>query len=229
MKNTTGVRRLLIITAVAAASLSMACVAQAKGATVGNPASSAQAESLDVAASPGPGLGPTPEGVLPAVPQPKMPEKIPGYTELDPETGLHMTGTPVLVDLASYRLKVTGLVEKELDLSYDDLRRLPRAGSRPLLVCEGFFADTANWAGASLAALLDRAGLRPSATRLALTSADDYTITIGLKEALADGGFLAYELEGKPIPVIHGFPVRAVFPSQSGYMWAKWLVAIRVE
>jgi hypothetical protein len=59
----------------------------------------------------GPGLGPDAVGAMPPVIQPTWPQWIPGYTELDPDTGLHMTGTPQRIELAAYRLKITGKVD----------------------------------------------------------------------------------------------------------------------
>ncbi len=174
------------------------------------------------------GLGPDASGKLPPVIQPPWPLTIPGYTELDPETGLHMTGTPTRVDLAKYRLEVSGNVDRPLSLSFDDLRRLPRLASRPTIVCEGFFEDTAAWAGASFSALLDRAGVRSSARIIEMVCADGYKQTITLAQARSPDAYLAYELEGRLIPVLHGFPLRAILPSLPGYEWAKWIVAIRV-
>jgi len=176
----------------------------------------------------GQGIGPDASGRLPPVAQPPWPLVIPGYTELDPETGLHMTGTPTRVDLAKYRLEVGGKVDRPLSLSFDDLRRLPRLASRPTIVCEGFFEDSANWAGASLAALLERAGVQASARIVEMVCADGYKQTITLAQARSPDAYLAYELEGRLIPVLHGFPLRAILPSLPGYEWAKWIVAIRV-
>jgi DMSO/TMAO reductase YedYZ molybdopterin-dependent catalytic subunit len=178
---------------------------------------------------PGPGLGPDATGALPPVSQPPWPDQIPGYTELDPATGLHMTGTPQRIELALYRLKVSGNVDRPLSLSYDEIRRLPRLGSKPALICRGYFEDYANWAGASLAALLDRAGVRAGARRVELISADGYSTSLSLAEARAKDSFLAYELEGRILPVLHGFPLRAVFPGQDGNKWAKWITEIRVN
>ena len=177
----------------------------------------------------GQGIGPDATGKLPPVSQPPWPEKIPGYTQVDPETGLHMTGTPQLIELASYRLKVTGNVDRSLSLSFDDLRRMPRIGSRPTIICQGYFEDVANWAGASMAALLDRAGVRASAHEVDMVCADGYTASITLAQARSPDAYLAYELEGKLIPVLQGFPLRAILPSLAGYDWAKWVVEIHVK
>jgi DMSO/TMAO reductase YedYZ molybdopterin-dependent catalytic subunit len=160
---------------------------------------------------------------------PTMPAEIPGYTEVDPATGLHMTGTPTVVDFANYRLKVSGKVAHELSLTYDDVRRLPKLTARPNLVCEGVFTDTATWSGASLKAILEMAGVQPDAEWITMKAADGYSSALTVKEALQPENFLAYELEGQPLPVLHGFPLRAVIPSKNGFVWVKWLLEIVVE
>jgi DMSO/TMAO reductase YedYZ molybdopterin-dependent catalytic subunit len=166
--------------------------------------------------------------VLEPIVVPTLPAEIPGYTELDPATGLHVTGTAIEIDLASYRLEVTGKVDEPLSLTYDDLRCLPRVEAFCTLVCPGFFEDQATWAGASLEAVLARAGIQEGADRLRLVSADGYATLVFLNELSEGEDFLAYEWEGEPLPIIHGFPVRAVFPALDGNKWAKWLVEIEV-
>ncbi len=167
---------------------------------------------------------------LPPAVQPGMPAFIPGYAELDPDSGLHMTGTPVLLDLKTWRLAVTGAVNNPLSLDFDELRALPRVRSRSTLVCPGYFEDNALWEGASLAALLELADPLDNAKGLNLVSADGYSTWISMEDAQAPHNFLAYEFaDGRPVPVLHGFPVRAVFPSLTGSKWAKWLVEIQVE
>jgi DMSO/TMAO reductase YedYZ molybdopterin-dependent catalytic subunit len=160
---------------------------------------------------------------------PTLPAEIPGYLEVDPATGLHMTGTPTVVDFENYRLKVSGLVATELSLTYDDLRRLPKMTASPALECKGFFVDHATWSGASLATILEMAGLQPGAERIKMTSADGYSTALALETARAPENFLAHELMGRPLPVLHGFPVRAIFPGQNGNFWVKWLTEITVE
>lgn len=166
---------------------------------------------------------------LPVLVLPPRPEVIPKHTELDPSTGLHMTGTPQFLNVATWRLRVTGKVDHTLVLAYDELRRMPRLASKDPLICRGYFEDYANWAGASLNAVLDRAGLKRNARTLELVSADGYSTEIGLKDARNGTAFLAYEWEGKALPELHGYPLRAVFPGRSGYDWVKWLVEIRVQ
>ena len=121
---------------------------------------------------------------------------IPGYTEIDPATGLHMTGKPQRMELESYRLRVTGNVDNSLSLSFYDLRRMPRISSRPTIICQGYFEDVANWSGVSLAALLDLAGVQASAHHIDMVCADGYTTSITLAQARSPYAYLAYELEG---------------------------------
>jgi len=140
-----------------------------------------------------------------------------------------MTGTPQEIDLASYRLKVTGRVDRPLSLTYDDLRCMPRIQTSDVLICPGYFEDVATWAGASLQYMLDLAGLQAGATSISLAGADGYSAFVALQQVRSGNNYLAYEWQGEPIPILHGFPVRAVFPSLQGNKWVKWLVEIKVE
>ena len=159
---------------------------------------------------------------------PTSPAEIPGYAELDPTTGLHVTGTATEIDLETYRLQVTGKVDNWLSLSYDDLRCLPRLTQRCTIICPGFFQDEAVWGGASLQHVLDLAGVQEEATGLRLRGADGYSALVFLDDLSSGDNFLAYEWEGEPVPILHGFPVRAVFPALNGNKWVKWLIEIEI-
>jgi DMSO/TMAO reductase YedYZ molybdopterin-dependent catalytic subunit len=160
---------------------------------------------------------------------PTLPSVIPGYAQLDEATGLHMTGKVQVIDFSSYRLLVTGLVEQPLSLHYDDLRCLPKVTASPKLICPGVFEDVAKWSGVPIYEVLQLARPQPQARSVSLISADGFKMDIDLEKALNHENFLAYELEGKPLPVLHGFPLRAIFPSMDGSHWVKWLVEIKVK
>jgi DMSO/TMAO reductase YedYZ molybdopterin-dependent catalytic subunit len=153
----------------------------------------------------------------------------PGSNQLDESTNLHVTGHDVTIDLANYRLSVTGKVETPLSISYDALRCMPKVTKTLDLVCPGFFDDKATWAGVPLRYILDLAGVQSGAKSITLVSGDGYRVSIGMETALKDANFLAYEWMGEPLPILHGFPLRAVFPSMEGNLWVKWLVEIKVE
>lgn len=125
---------------------------------------------------------------------------------------------------------MTGLVPHPLSLTYDELRCMPKREVRALLVCPGFFQDEATWAGVPLEYILDMAGVVPDATAILLRGADNYTARLELAD-LHDGNrhILAYEWEGEPLPALHGFPLRGVFPGQQGSKWVKWLLEIEVR
>lgn len=165
---------------------------------------------------------------LTPVSQPTMPAEIPGYVQEDPATGLHMTGRPTLVDLATYRLQITGLVDRPLSLTYDELRCMPKVVQKCKLICPGFFQDEATWGGVPLAHVLDLAGVQKEAQYVLFVSADGYWTSLPLGDVRGAENFLAYEQTGEPLPVLHGFPVRAIFPSQPGGKWVKWLMEIRL-
>ncbi len=205
-----------------------ACVATPPPPTLITPTITATAT---VSLSPEAAAGPC---VLPTVIPPTVPAQIPGYTALDPATGLHVTGEVEqekvqTINLASYRLEVTGKVNHPLSLSYDELRCMPKIKDKPTLICPGFFEDVATWAGASLAYILTSADVQAGASEINLMSVDGYSTVVPLVKARAQDNFLAYEWEGQPLPRLHGFPVRAVFPSLEGNKWVKWLVKIEVQ
>jgi len=76
--------------------------------------------------------------------------------------------------------------------------------------------------------VLERAGVQADAERLRLVSTDGYATVVFLSQLEPGEDFLAYEWEGEPLPILHGFPLRAVFPALDGNKWAKWLVQIDV-
>ncbi len=167
--------------------------------------------------------------LLSPVTQPPRPTKTFHPNELDSETGLHVTGLSQWIDLSTYRLIVTGLVNRPLSLTYDDIRCMPKVTDNPELICPGVFTDDAYWTGVPIKYILELAGVQQEATEVILVSADRYEVKLPLEAANTDKNFLAYEVNGTTLPVEHGFPLRAVFPSMWGSYWLKWLVEIRIS
>ncbi len=160
---------------------------------------------------------------------PTLPDVIPGYAQLDQTTGLHVTGNPPDIDFSTYRLSLTGLVENPVSLTYDQLRCFPKVTANPELSCRGYFVDVANWSGTLIADILAQAKPLPEAKTVTLVSADGYEAEIQLAVAMDGESFLAYEWEGETLPILHGFPLRAVIPSREGLYWVKWLVELYVN
>lgn len=140
------------------------------------------------------------------------------------------------VTLDDWRLEITGAVDNPLSLSYDDL--LGRhVVERVLTMCcvsnevGGDLIGTAKFLGVPLKELLEEAGVRPDeGSQVAMTSVDGWTCGFPTELAL-DGrdAIVAVGMNGEPLPVEHGFPVRLVVPGLYGYVSAtKWLTKIEL-
>jgi len=141
---------------------------------------------------------------------------------------LHRTGQAQDYDISTYRLVVDGLVDRPLSLSYDDLLSRPQMTEEVLLICPGFFWDNAVWTGTPLSLILEEANVLPEASQVHIRAGDGYSRKISLEDAMADGVFLAYEVNGEPLPKEHGYPLRLVARHQYGYVWVKWIEEIEV-
>jgi DMSO/TMAO reductase YedYZ molybdopterin-dependent catalytic subunit len=129
-----------------------------------------------------------------------------------------------------YALRIHGMVDRELRLSYDDLRARRLVEVPITMTCVsnevgGALVSNAVFLGVPLADLLAEAGVRPGAQQIASTSVDAFTTGTPVA-AVADGraAMLALGMNGEPLPVEHGFPVRMVVPGLYGYVsGCKWL------
>ncbi|HEX2564462.1 MAG TPA: molybdopterin-dependent oxidoreductase [Acidimicrobiales bacterium] len=155
-----------------------------------------------------------------------------------PNDDFYRIDTALLVPQVSpdrWRLRVHGLVERELQLTFDELLRRPLVERTVTLSCVsnevgGPLVGNAVWKGALLADVLDEAGVDPRATQLLSTSADGWTCGTPVA-ALLDGrdALLAVGMNGEPLPIQHGFPVRMVVPGLYGYVSAtKWVVDLKL-
>lgn len=139
------------------------------------------------------------------------------------------------VDPATWTLKVTGLVDREVTLSFDELLTKPLRELDVTLACVsnevgGDLVGNARWLGWPVRELLAQAGVRPGADMVLSRSVDGFTASTPL-EALSDarGALLAIGMNGEPLPPEHGFPVRLVVPGLYGYVSAtKWVTELKV-
>ena len=143
------------------------------------------------------------------------PVPYPGYTQLEPSTGLHVTTEAIPVDINSFRLEVTGLVDQSLSLSYYDLRCLPKVTAHVKLECPGYFIDEMNLSGVTFAKVLALAGPLPDAKRVRVSSVERYSMSYALDVIQDERNFLAYQWEDQLLPASHGFPLRGVMPGET--------------
>lgn len=153
------------------------------------------------------------------------------------------------VDLASYRLSVTGMVDRPLTFTFDELRALSSKSMDVGFECGGNgnrmyhgLVGNAQWRGASLSALLEQAGVQPGGREVVFFGADVgteeirgrqvekvFARSLSLEDAMRDENMVAYEMNGQPLPVHHGRPVRLLIPGFYGVANVKWLTQIHVQ
>jgi DMSO/TMAO reductase YedYZ molybdopterin-dependent catalytic subunit len=129
-----------------------------------------------------------------------------------------------------YRLRVSGLVDRPLTLTYRDLRAMSPTGlTRDFQCVTGWRVFAVRWKGVRLADVLDGAGVQAGAKALRFRSFDGtYTESLTLKQARRDDVLVAYELEGEELSDAHGGPVRLYVAPMYGYKSIKWLERIEV-
>ncbi|CAN5893900.1 sulfite oxidase [soil metagenome] len=192
---------------------------------------SAAAARLDVAL-PGPGTPPEPiaEGVVLDI------DGISPYITANEDfyridINLQVPQVPT----EGYELRVTGMVDQELTISYNELLERDLVEERITMTCVsnevgGDLVDNALWLGTSLKDLLDEAGVQEGADQIVGRAVDGFTTGFPLN-TLDDGrpALVAVGMNGEALPLEHGFPVRLIVPGLYGYVSAtKWLVEIEI-
>jgi DMSO/TMAO reductase YedYZ molybdopterin-dependent catalytic subunit len=139
------------------------------------------------------------------------------------------------IEVADWSLRLTGLVDREFTIDYDELLSLDAIEETVTLQCVsnevgGSLVGNSVWQGVPLEVLLERAGVRDGATQIVGRSLDDWTA--GFPTELARDGrvaMVAYAMNGEPLPVTHGFPARLIVAGLYGYVSAtKWLREIEL-
>jgi DMSO/TMAO reductase YedYZ molybdopterin-dependent catalytic subunit len=130
----------------------------------------------------------------------------------------------------AYRLKVTGLVDKPLTLTIDDLEAMaPTLLTKDFQCVTGWRVPGVKWVGVQLAALLDAAGVQSKGKAITLRSFDGlYTESLNMEQARRNDVIVAYRMDGKAVSQAHGGPVRLYVAPMYGYKSCKWLEEISV-
>lgn len=152
------------------------------------------------------------------------------------------------------RLRVSGMVARPLDLGVADLRRFPEVTVTAVLQCAGNGRSLqqprvpgvqwgqgamgqATWTGVRLRDVLESAGVAPGASHLQVSGADRppkptvprFVRSTPLSRALDPGTLIAYRMNGEPLTLAHGAPLRLVVPGWAGDHWVKWLTELVVQ
>ena len=139
------------------------------------------------------------------------------------------------IDPADWSLRIHGMVDQEVEITFDELLDLGLVREQVTLSCVsnrvgGRLVGNAEWVGVPLATVLDQAGVQPRATQIVGRSVDRWTA--GFPTAVALDGriaMVAVQMNGEPLPISHGFPARLVVAGLYGYVSAtKWLSDIEL-
>jgi DMSO/TMAO reductase YedYZ molybdopterin-dependent catalytic subunit len=177
----------------------------------------------------------SPAAAVPAAAELDIPGLAPVVT---PNAEFYRIDTALIVprvDPAEWSLRIHGMVDREVVVTWDELLALPLQEADVTLACVsnevgGSLIGNARWLGYPVRELLARAGVDSDADMVLSTSADGFTASTPL-EALTDDrdALLAVGMNGEPLPIEHGFPVRMVVPGLYGYVSAtKWVTQLEV-
>ncbi|MDO9398943.1 MAG: molybdopterin-dependent oxidoreductase [Herbiconiux sp.] len=222
-------RRFLVFTgATGVLSVFAGLIARSMNATANAVSAAREAITLPAATTPAPAVAPGTDLALDGLTPYVTPND--GFYRID--TALQVPQ----VDASTWSLKITGMVEQEIEIGWDELVALPLEEHLVTLACVsnevgGDLIGNALWLGYPIRELLARAKPLPGADMVLSASIDGFTAGTPL-EALQDAdrvGILAVGMNGEPLPVEHGFPVRMVVAGLYGYVSAtKWVTALEV-
>jgi sulfite dehydrogenase len=166
----------------------------------------------------------------------------------------HITPIPTSVDLAEWRLAVGGNTEKELKLSFDDLRKFEKVSYTAVIQCAGngrsFFEPrvpggqwkngsmgNVTWGGVRLKDILSAAGVKAGSVDVSFNGLDrgslptvpDFVKSLPMDKAIEEDIIVAYEMNGQPLTLLNGFPARLIVPGWYATYWVKSLSDISVN
>jgi DMSO/TMAO reductase YedYZ molybdopterin-dependent catalytic subunit len=180
---------------------------------------------------------PTPVATAPPPPaNAQVPGAVSYVTSNDDFYRIDTSLYPPEVDPATWQLRIFGMVRNPITITWEQLLKRPMIQRYITLACVsnevgGDLISNALWLGAPIKALLDEAQPLPGADQVIQRSVDGWTCG-SPTAALTDGrdAMLAVGMNGQPLPVEHGFPVRMVVPGLYGYVSAcKWITEIELS
>jgi DMSO/TMAO reductase YedYZ molybdopterin-dependent catalytic subunit len=143
-----------------------------------------------------------------------------------PETDI---AGPQQVSLGTYRLKVSGLVNTPLELTYDQVLGHDHVTKVVTLHCVEGWDATILWEGVRIEDILAAAGVRDGAPVVIFHAVDGYTSSLPLAFVQANDILLAFKMNGLTLPAELGYPFQVVAESKWGYKWVKWVDGIELS
>ena len=178
---------------------------------------------------------PSPAEVLPPLPA-SVQAPVPGMAPfVTPNADFYRIDTAVIVPQVTaeeWTLSFDGMVRRPFTITYAELLEMPMVERDVTIMCVsnpigGDLIGTARWLGTPLLPLLERAGIEPGADQIFSTSIDGWTCSTPLDGLAEREPLLAIAMNGEPLPIEHGFPVRMIIPGLYGFISAtKWVTHI---
>jgi DMSO/TMAO reductase YedYZ molybdopterin-dependent catalytic subunit len=136
---------------------------------------------------------------------------------------------PQHVNITSYRLRITGLVEEQKSLSYDEVLARQRYRKIVSLRCVEGWGVNILWDGVLVKDLLDEALVRPEANTVIFYAVDGYSTSFPLDYVRGRNIILAYGMNNVTLPAERGYPFQLVAEDKWGYKWIKWVDRIELS
>jgi DMSO/TMAO reductase YedYZ molybdopterin-dependent catalytic subunit len=133
------------------------------------------------------------------------------------------------VPIEGYSLKIKGLVNQEVAISYDDVLEMETVEKLIILHCVEGWNATVLWKGVRIKSLIDLAIAKNSANTVIFRCYDGYTTSMPLSTILERDMILAYSSNGVELPPSLGFPFIVVAEDKLGYKWARWVTEIEIS
>jgi len=151
----------------------------------------------------------------------------PGQTLTQGFPVLHDGSVPYYRDMSKWDLRIFGLVENEVQLSYKQFMALPRREFRNDIHCVTTWSKLDNvWEGVAASTVMEQVKLLPEAAYVMLHAEHGWTTNLPLDDFLRETSFLGMKHNGEPLTPEHGYPVRMVVPHLYFWKSAKWLRGI---
>jgi DMSO/TMAO reductase YedYZ molybdopterin-dependent catalytic subunit len=137
---------------------------------------------------------------------------------------------PQHVDIETYNLTLTGLVDHQIVYSYDDLIANHTSYKKvTTLHCVEGWSTTILWDGIQLKDLFEEAQVKPEANTVIFYAYDGYSTALPLDYILDNNIIIAYKMNNVTMPAERGFPFQLVAESKWGYKWIKWITSIELS
>lgn len=136
---------------------------------------------------------------------------------------------PQYINVSSYNLEVTGLVQNPRNYTYDEVLNHTSYQKVVTLDCVEGWDVTILWQGVLISDLLKEAKPLPTGTTIIFYAADNYTTSFPIEYLYNNQILLAYKMNNVTIPPERGFPFQVVAESKWGYKWIKWVTKIEVS